>query len=173
MKSNCADKLKPRASGQQGAHLHKGDLKMKKVTISALMVLAGVLSATSALAEGDQVRANVPFAFAVDGKVLPAGHYEIQQISDQQIPGALLVRNIDQPRYSVTVVATQAWAALPNYRPANATLVFNDYGDQHFLRTVHGSIAGLNLELPGSKAEDSAKRNQMASNATQTVLAGQ
>ena len=148
---------------------------MKKVTMAALMVLVGVLSATatSALAEGDQVRAKVPFAFAVDGKVLPAGHYEIQQVSNQQIPGGLLVRNIDEPRYSVTVIATQAWEALPNYTPAKASLVFDDYNGQHFLRTVHGPTAGLNVELPGSKAEDSAKRSPMASNATQTVLAGQ
>lgn len=147
---------------------------MKKITMSALMVLAGALSVTSALAQGDEVRANVPFAFALDNKVMPAGHYEIAQVSDQQLPGGLLVRNIDQPRYSVMVIGSEgACHARPNYVTGKPVLIFDNYDGHYFLREVRGAQAGLNLDIPKSKAEDSAKENQMASNATQTIIAGQ
>jgi hypothetical protein len=149
---------------------------MKSITLKALVILAGVFSAASALAQSGPVIADVPFAFGVDNTVLPAGRYELQRVSDQQIPGGILVRNIDQPRYSaMTLGAEGSWEQTPSYKANAERLVFDNDRGRYFLREVRGPVASLNLEFPITKAEKTAERTTtVASNVTQTIIfAGQ
>lgn len=88
---------------------------MKNITLKALVVLAGVFSAAGAFAESHTLTANVPFAFSVANKVLPAGHYEVEQVNNQQVPGGVLVRNIDHPEYAVLTLGSDGpWQGEPN-----------------------------------------------------------
>ena len=147
-----------------------------KNALRVFVALAGVFSAASVFAQSEPVVASVPFAFSVDNKVLPAGRYEVQQINDQQVPGGILVRNIDQPQYSAMVLGDEgAWEQTPSYNPVNERLVFDNDGGHYFLRQVRGPVESLNLEFPITKAEKTAERTTtMASNAAQTIIvAGQ
>src|ERR1700739_3206877 len=104
------DKLKPRTLVMLAHITNKEIDEMKNFTLKALIAFAGVLSAASAFAQSRPLIADVPFAFSVDSRALPAGRYEIQAVSDQDLPGGILVRNLDHPQYSVVTLADEgAW----------------------------------------------------------------
>jgi hypothetical protein len=150
---------------------------MKKFTITALLTLAGLVSAGSAFAQiKHEVRAYVPFEFSVGDRMLPAGNYVFDSESTPAADNhVLLVRNIDHPQYAaVTIGNDGSWAQTPFYKADTERLVFDNYGGQYFLREVHGQLVSLNLEFPATKAEKTAERTTVASNAAQiTIVAGQ
>src|ERR1700747_130475 len=113
---------------------------MKKFTVTALLTLAGLVSAGSAFAQtSHEVKAYVPFEFSVDNKVLPAGNYRFDDVSSPVSANEVLIRNIDQPRYTVLARGSDgAWQALPNYVTDRGSLVFDRYNGEHFLREVRG-----------------------------------
>jgi hypothetical protein len=53
-------------------------MKIQRSSFLIVAVLAVVLSGTAALAQSPAATVNVPFAFSVAGKELPAGKYEIR-----------------------------------------------------------------------------------------------
>ena len=145
---------------------------MKKFTITALLTLAGLVSAGSAFAQIKQpaVRAYVPFEFSVGNKVLPAGNYvfESTPTADNH---ALRVRNIDHLQYAaVTLGDDGSWEQTPLYKADTERLVFDNYGGQYFLREIRDQVESLNLEFPTTKAERTDERSTVASNAAQTTI---
>ncbi|HZD49382.1 MAG TPA: hypothetical protein VE178_11620 [Silvibacterium sp.] len=138
---------------------------MKKITVTALLALAGLVSAGSALAQSrHEVRASVPFEFSVGNKVLPAGNYTFDSESGPTLTNAVLIQNVDQPKYSVLVRGVEApWEVQPIYVAQHTRLVFDNYSGEHFLREVRGPLAAVNVEIPKSKAEQGAAHNQIAS----------
>src|SRR6201999_3188375 len=56
----------------------EGDVIMKRITAIALFILASMVSAGSASAQDNGVRATIPFDFTVGNKVLPSGTYTIK-----------------------------------------------------------------------------------------------
>ena len=150
---------------------------MKKFTVSALLTLAGLVSAGSAFAQiKHEMWAHVPFEFSVGEKMLPAGNYVFDSASTPTADNhRLLVRNIDHPQYAAMTLGNDgSWEQAPLYNEDTERLVFEAYGGQYFLREVRGSVESLNLEFPTSKAEKTAERTTIASDATQTtIVAGQ
>ena len=150
---------------------------MKKFTVTALLTLAGLVSAGSAFAQfKHEVRAYVPFEFSVGNKMLPAGNYLFDSESTPTADNhALLVRNIDHPQYHAMRLGDDgSWEQTPLYKADTERLVFDTYGGQYFLREVRGPVGIMNLEFPTTKAEKAAERTTVASNATQvTIVAGQ
>ena len=137
---------------------------MKKFTVAALFTLAGILSAGSAFAQTKhEVRAHVPFEFSVGDKVLPAGNYRFDETSSPVSANEVVIQNIDNPRYTVLARGSDAPYVLPNYVTSRGHLVFNQYNGEHFLREVRGPLSAINVELPKSKAEKGAERNQVSS----------
>lgn len=117
-----------------------------------LLLAASLLVAMSAVAyaqEDGSVVANVPFAFSVKGKTLPAGTYRISRV-DTQNSDFLLLRNLQGGE------AIPLLTGLNNYA-AGSSLVFHRYGDEYFLssiRTHSGEHA-----VPQSKAERKLARD--------------
>ena len=146
---------------------------MKKITFTSLVALAGLLMAGNALAQTHEVRADVPFSFVVGNKTLPAGHYLIDSESSQVSADEVLIQNTDQPRVAVLARTsgepfTQPWGVATQGR-----LVFDQVGDQHFLREIRGPLAAVNAEIPISTAERNFRRNNLAalSDTNQTFIA--
>jgi hypothetical protein len=150
---------------------------MKKFTVTALLTLAGLVSAGSAFAQiKHEVRAYIPFEFSVGNEVLPAGNYVFDSESFPTADNHVLrVRNIDHPHYAAVALGNDgSWKQMPLYKADTERLVFDTYGGQYFLREVRGQVESLNLEFPTTKAEKTAERSTVASNATQTtIVAGQ
>lgn len=128
---------------------------MKKSNVTALLALASFITAGSALAETvHEVRADVPFNFVVGNKVLPSGHYRIDQESTNEV----LIRNSDQPQFAVLTQVygePQEWAF--SEWATRATLTFDQYGNQHFLSEIRGPVAAVNAKIPTSKVEKDAQ----------------
>jgi hypothetical protein len=116
---------------------------MKTLRISLSMAL--LLAATIAFAqtkEGD-VTADVPFAFVVAGKTLPAGHYIVSHENDS-------LRIHDRNSQGMFVPTHSAQRA----EHENASkLVFHRYGDTYFLSEIWVGGNALGRALFTTKAE--------------------
>ncbi|HTD15527.1 MAG TPA: hypothetical protein VK673_10125 [Chthoniobacterales bacterium] len=145
---------------------------MKNITLKALIVLAGVLSAAGAFAQEKIIESNVPFAFSVGNKVLPAGRYEIKHLDSVQIPGGVLIRNVDHPEYAaITFGSAGSWTAMPVYNAHNPQFVFDIHDGKYLLREVRGPVGTINIEFPRNNAEKNAART-VASTPKQTTNGG-
>lgn len=136
---------------------------MKRITAFALFTLAGILSCGSALAQDHAVQATVPFDFTIGNKLLPPGTYTIAPVSDEVIA----IQNRDR---QVSILSSTS----PDSRQAGSrsVLVFDEYAGQYFLREVLSESAALNVDLPRSKSEERASRQEAAvHNANQVVVA--
>ncbi len=138
---------------------------MKKFTVAALFAAGCFLTAGSALAQNaHEVRVNVPFAFAVGKKVLPAGNYRIDQEASQISANEILIQDIDHPRFAVLVRGSDGpWQALAISASSRGRLVFDQYGDDRFLREIRGPFSAVSVEIPKSHAEQRVEHRERAS----------
>lgn len=125
---------------------------MKRFAAIALVVLAGACTAGSLQAQSHQVRANVPFDFAVGNKTLPAGHY----IFFTEPNDTVVISNADYK--TIILSRTEEGSQGVGYM---SRLVFDKYGDHYFLREIRCPSIALNVEIPASKLEKRT-RTQMA-----------
>jgi hypothetical protein len=124
---------------------------MKRISAIALLAIANLAMAGTALAQSNSVKAKVPFDFTVGDKVLPAGTYTIKPNSSNVI----MIRNYDQPIASVSLVHPDGRRS-----PNDGTLVFHKYGGRYFLSEIFCDSADMNVELPVSKREKTAQLQQ-------------
>ena len=120
---------------------------MKRQAPSLISLLSLLLVAGLAIAQTSNVRANVPFNFAVGSKTLPAGTYDIGAISSD--PKMLLVQA--QGGGSSMMVGSNS---AENPKGAERTkLVFNQYGSKYFLTEIWVEGATLGRQLPKTSPE--------------------
>lgn len=107
-------------------------------------------------------KANVPYTFQVESKQLPAGEYLVKWMG-----GRLHIASLDGKNRAT-------FLALPvegKVTQAKSRLVFNNYGDAHFLTAVYFAGTEQSRELLKSKAEMQIARSKTPSR--ETVVAGQ
>jgi hypothetical protein len=120
---------------------------MKRQAYSLISLLSLLLMAGSAIAQTVQVRANIPFNFAVGSKTFPAGTYDLGTISDDTKMLQLRARDGD----SSMMVGSNA---AENLKPADKTkLVFNQYGDRYFLSQLWIAGETRGRQLPKTSRE--------------------
>ena len=150
---------------------------MRKVTVTALLTAAGLFTAGSAVAQmKHDVRAYIPFDFTVGNTMLPAGHYTINSEPSPAATNEALIQDSDHTGRSVLVRGTDGpWEVLPTSTVSRSFLMFDHYGDQYFLRTVRAPLAAVNVDIPLSRAEQRARRDERneasLSGGNQTTLA--
>lgn len=90
---------------------------------------------------------DVPFEFSTGTAVLPAGHYEVSQLSDSG--------RIELACDACNVHVRLLTHAIGNYNaPSESTrLVFNKYGNTYFLSSVWSTGSGVGSALSSTKAE--------------------
>jgi hypothetical protein len=121
---------------------------MKRQALSLIRLLSLLLVAGSAIAQTMHLRANVPFNFTVGSKTLPAGAYEIQNISSSGANTLLLQAREGN---ASMIVGSNAAETL---KGANKTkLVFNQYGTQYFLAEIWVEGATRGCQLPKTSRE--------------------
>jgi hypothetical protein len=124
-------------------------MKRNLISILSLVVMSLLLNATGAYAQS-YAKANVPFAFNVGAKQLPAGTYEIKSLS--QSPNLIMIRNYE------TMAGALSIARREGPRSTESKLVFDRVGTQYFLTEVwKGSGAG-GMIVPTSKQEEELKK---------------
>ena len=135
---------------------------MKRIGAIALVFLASAFTAGTLQAQSHEVRADVPFDFAVGSKQLPAGHYTfISEAND-----TVVIRNTD---YKVTILSKTE--DLSNLKSYASHLVFNRYGDHYFLREIRCPSIAVNVEIPASKLEKQVRVQRAWVGPEQTLLA--
>jgi hypothetical protein len=116
----------------------------------ALILLAGVL-ATGAKAQTNSPQrlvANIPFAFKVGDRTLPAGHYTISVLNPSSDRKTLQVRSMDG-RSTAIVLTNNASGKLSE----QSKLVFDRYGDHYFFAQAQMAGDSTTLAAVRSKAE--------------------
>src|SRR5215212_5641564 len=103
-------------------------LRMKQhFSLAIAVIIVSAVFAVNAEAQTSapqKVRANIPFAFSVGEKTLPAGDYTLAVINPSSDRKAVQVRSLDG-RFSAI---TQTRSTSGN-EAVNAKLVFHRYGD--------------------------------------------
>ena len=122
---------------------------MKKMTLFGSAVLAALLCG-SMLAPAETIvnRADVPFAFVVNGKTFPAGAYYVQH--DDANRSILYLRSVKGDAFTPMI------ALRSDNSDGRNRLVFDDIGGQQFLRSVR--VESGAFLLPSGKAEKLAKK---------------
>lgn len=124
------------------------------------IVLALVVNATVATAQ-TRTKADVPFDFVVGQKVLPAGTYNVSEMSQH----AILIRNAHTSK--AAMINAQAAEKL---NPQSPKLVFHEYGDRYFLyQAWDGSTEGV--QFPESKLEKEYRASNQGAAPQEIVLA--
>ena len=98
------------------------------VTIGVLTVLV----VTCAYAQGQSVRAKIPFQFTVSGKVLPAGQYDFMRDANDE---AIRVVGERKTPGVIAMIVTRLGAGI-HTTPEDAHIVFDKVGDTYFLSEV-------------------------------------
>ena len=102
------------------------------VAASSFLVLLAAVTAHAG--SSTRTETDVPFEFTVGGKTLPAGAYAVTE----ETHGVLRIRSLDH-RSSVVTLTTVVQGKSPRNA---AVLVFNRYGDRHFLTQAWLGLAG-------------------------------
>lgn len=132
---------------------------MKRTLVIALFSIASLFTIGSASAQNLGVQTTVPFAFTVDGHVLPANTYTITSTEY----GVVTIQSVDR-RSAVFAVALHTDRQLAG----GGKLVFAKYGNQYFLHEVLCPVASMNVVLPTSKLEEKTRRQQAKQQANLT-----
>lgn len=123
---------------------------MRKNYLPMLVAVIGIagsgFAAKAARAQAvDQVVANVPYQFVVDGKTFPAGSYRVSRVSDLD-DRELLLRNVDTNESALidpTVVESNA--------TNQSNLSFEHVGGEYLLNKIETADHIFTIAVPRSE----------------------
>ena len=118
---------------------------MQRNVFGALMTLIVAFTIAVPVVNAQQsiMSANVPFAFNIGDKQLPAGAYVVREMDR-----ATLIQSSDG---ATSVLGIYQYAG-PS-KADETKLVFNKIGDHYFLAQIWTSARGEGLQIPESKLE--------------------
>lgn len=117
-----------------------------RVAITALFLLCGARTAPAQPAD-NFLTIDIPFAFHLNNKQLPAGAYTFKRVP--QMPNVLFVENADK---SLSVMVLTNQVELPS-GPLETSLTFNEYGEKRFLSEVKIAWRGFKYTMIKSRVE--------------------
>ncbi len=127
---------------------------MKRNLVIALLTLSTLGMAISAQAQQPSLQVNVPFAFNLGDKTLPANVYKITS-PDRAI---VAFHSVGQRDHAMAIAMHNAPAS-----GGPSRLVFAKYGDQYFLRSIDCTTnTTMNLRVPVSNREKKARSRELA-----------
>ena len=131
---------------------------MKKHYVRFLMVFFG-MAALTATAHGqvsDQLVVKIPWEFVVAGKVLPAGTYRVNRVSD--VDQSQLFINSFENRVAVFVLAVSG--EVNASRDEQPRVSFQQAGDQHFLSKIETAEHTFTIPVSSSAVLEAAMKRQ-------------
>ena len=122
--------------------------------IALVAMMVGQSAKAQTLAYG--LRVNIPFAFTVGSKTLPAGRYSVNRVSADSESQLIQISSLDGKantfRTTIPVTTTKP--------KVKGTLVFHRYGDQYFLFQVWPAGGTIGRTLPRSRSERDLQEKQ-------------
>jgi hypothetical protein len=130
--------------------------RRRVLKVSNLLLASVVLVGLSVPARAaTKVEGQVPFGFMVGSTELPAGHYEIEPSSSEDV---LIVRNADTGKEIIADYITR----IASREDGKSTLVFDVLGGQHILSEIH--MAGSDGYLLAAAARKPHTHEQVKAN---------
>jgi hypothetical protein len=131
-------------------------MKSNRLGNISLLALSLLFTTTSSFAQSP-ARANVPFAFNVGTKHLPAGTYEIKRADFDS--NFVMISNHNTGETVLSLFQKEAPGRV------NHKLIFHHQGNQYFLSEIWGGEGGIGMAMgvPATKAEP---QTEVASNPT-------
>jgi hypothetical protein len=140
---------------------------MKTLKTLVLSMTAAALLGSTGLYAQEKAVANIPFAFTVLDKTVPAGQYVIQNGTTTS-RSILRFRNV-ATGHSVAVLAPSSNASYTTTEKVDAKVIFHRYGDRYFFSEIwsadgmlRGKVLPSKLERETTKSSPSNEK-QMAS----------
>lgn len=112
-------------------------MKFCKVSLLLALLTAVCLPAVAQ----DQIQVNVPFTFFAAGKSLPAGHYRVQRLFDENLAAWRLVNDKGEP---TTILTNSIQSLRTAHRPS---LIFRNTGTTFSLVQIW-TTAHFGRDLP-------------------------
>ena len=142
-------------------------MKRHLLILLAIMTLAGAfkINAQGQTAGGQKLVANIPFAFNVANKNLPAGRYMITVVnptSDQKI---LKIRSVNGKSSAMTITTT-----VTGNVSEDGKLVFHRYGDTYFFMQAQMAGDSTSLAVAKSKSVERAQKQSATVAGAKTVV---
>jgi hypothetical protein len=144
-----------RVSQRHSEELEEGKMKTKVQILFAVFGLMPVL-ALPAAAQTFRLNADIPFAFTVQGKTLPAGEYTIASNGSEEY---MELRNV-QSKEGVLAIGMPVGSS-KTLEVAASKLVFQRYNDRYFLAEVWDGSDAIGREL-NTSAEERAVAKETA-----------
>lgn len=137
------------------------------ITIATIL-LAGALTidAHAQTSSAQRVVANIPFAFIVGSKTLPAGKYAITVLNPSSDRKALQIRSMEG-RASAIVLTNGVVGTLAD----NSKLIFDHYDDRYVF--ARAQIAGDSTSLAALRAKPEQKQWAKANKKSLVVIAAE
>ena len=138
-------------------------------TLALFLTVSSVACVLSVplFAEPFSVKADVPFAFVVNGKTMPAGEYTMD--AGRLSPGVLMVRNSESADDAIALGQPQGASYMA--KTTTPELIFNRVGDRYFLSQVWTGFNGNGIEVSPSRDQKKAAREQAANEFDTVVVA--
>lgn len=127
-------------------------MKTRILAVALTLLLSTILAGQCRAQQAAQ--ANIPFAFAVGDKTLPAGEYQIQAV----LSVSNKVQSLRRSDGSESAIALTAEAD-PKGKVTKDKLVFNRYGHEYFLSQIW-SGDGVGRQLQESRREKDLARGE-------------
>jgi hypothetical protein len=129
-------------------------MKSSRIATLSLLALALLVITSSAFAQ-TRSTANVPFAFTIGNRALPAGSYDLSPIA----PKVILIRSNESGVGVIALVRTE-YAG----KDQGPKLVFHKCGNQYFLAQIWDGSGRAGMEVPESNREKELRKESLASN---------
>jgi hypothetical protein len=137
------------------------------ITVIMLVAIAGLSTAKAQTSGNPQLIANIPFAFSVGNKTMPAGEYTVSCANPASDMKVLQLRSKDG-RAGVLVQTSSVIGKLQD----SAKLVFNRYGDHYFFAQAWLPADNIGMQASKSRSEKQfARELAREKRTTETVLA--
>jgi hypothetical protein len=130
---------------------------MKTLKTFVITMTAAALLGSTGLYAQEKAVANVPFAFAVSDKTMPAGQYTIQQASRSD-KSHIRVQSVATGEAAM-VLAPASNASYKTTEKVEAKVIFHRYGDRYFFSEVWTADGGLCGKAQPSKLERETRLN--------------
>jgi hypothetical protein len=117
------------------------------VTLVMFMVVVGLSSAKAQTNAPMRLQVDVPFAFRVDGQILPAGEYTLTSVSPASDVKILQLR--DKSGHAAVIHTSSVIGKTQE----KAKLVFNRYGDQYFFAQAWLPADNVGMQARKSRIE--------------------
>jgi hypothetical protein len=134
----------------------------KRVFLMAGLLALSIMAVTQVALAQDSMVVNIPFEFVAGNVTLPAGEYVVQAPISE--PAVFLI-NRTTPHASIVLMTNSAESRDPQ---STSKLVFNCYGNRHFLSQVWKAGYAQGKRLLQSPREKELSR--VASNETKSEV---